>query len=334
MRRSNFFYILLICLSAISFEHLSAQTLQVTLSPDKSKINRSTSNGIATIFFDSSIEDLTIVCTEENPNEPITKINDHQWFVNIDVRKDIEIDGICYRNFLIKSAASAEYYLTTDTIAPNQVLYYTIALPNELEPKLLQEKSRTLASKAIEVANEGDFYLARKISMEALDYAYTIEAEAALRYACQNNSAVLRNHSRSVSFVDFSPDDKQIVSMGWDQSTFVWDVSSGSGTKINEITGTAIGGVSCFSPDGKQILTAGFDVKVFDAQSLKLIKVFDIDDLLINSASYSPDGKSIFVATNKRILIYDASTFCLLNTLNTKSEELSKCSFSPDGKKL
>ena len=149
MRRSNFFYFLLICLSAISFEHLSAQTLQVTLSPDKSKINRSTSNGIATIFFDSSIEDLSIVCTEENPNEPITKINDHQWFVNIDVRKDIEMDGICYRNFLIKSAASAEYYLTTDTIAPNQVLYYTIALPNELEPKLLQEKSRFLASKQL-----------------------------------------------------------------------------------------------------------------------------------------------------------------------------------------
>ena len=334
MRRSNFFYFLLICLSAISFEHLSAQTLQVTLSPDKSKINRSTSNGIATIFFDSSIEDLSIVCTEENPNEPITKINDHQWFVNIDVRKDIEMDGICYRNFLIKSAASAEYYLTTDTIAPNQVLYYTIALPNELEPKLLQEKSRFLASKAIEVANKGIFYLARKISMEALDYAYTTEADAALRYACPNSLPVLRNHSRGVCFVDFSPDDKQIVSTGCDRSTFVWDVSSGFGTKINEITGTYASGVSCFSPDGKHILTAGFDVKVFDAQSLKLIKVLDIDDFLIYSASYSPDGKSIFVATNKRILIYDASTFCLLNTLNTTSDELSKRSFSPDGKKL
>ena len=119
-----------------------SQTLQVDLSPDKSKVDRSTLNGVATIFFDSSIEDLDIVCTDENPDEPIIKISDNLWFTHIDVKNDIETDGVCYRNYLIKCALSAEYYLTTDAITPNQVLYYTIALPNELEPRLQEEKAQ------------------------------------------------------------------------------------------------------------------------------------------------------------------------------------------------
>ena len=97
-----------------------SQTLQVTLSPDKSKVDRSTNNGTATIFFDSPIEDLSIICTDDNPNEPIVKVTDNLWFMHVDVKKDIEIDGVCYRNFLLKCASSAEYYLTTDPISPNQ----------------------------------------------------------------------------------------------------------------------------------------------------------------------------------------------------------------------
>ena len=88
---------------SVFFVNLHAQTLQVTLSPDKSKVDRSTKNGTATIFFDSNIEDLSIVCTDENPDEPITKINDNLWFTHIDVKKDIESDGVCYRNYLLKT---------------------------------------------------------------------------------------------------------------------------------------------------------------------------------------------------------------------------------------
>ena len=58
---------------SVFFVSLQAQTLQVTPSPDKTKVNRSAKNGEATIFFDSSIEDLNIVCTDQNPKEQVKK---------------------------------------------------------------------------------------------------------------------------------------------------------------------------------------------------------------------------------------------------------------------
>ena len=167
MRRSRFFFILLTSLLTMGFEYMQAQTLQVALS-SAPKVNRTTSGGTATIFFDSSIEDLNIICTEENPNEPITKINDHQWFVNIDVSKDVEAEGICYRNYLLKCSASAEYYLTTDPIVPNQVLYYTITLPNELEPQLLKAKSKNVSEMANQLVKDGDSYLASLLVLSVL----------------------------------------------------------------------------------------------------------------------------------------------------------------------
>lgn len=116
-----------------------AQDLQVSLSPDKSKVDRDVKGGIATIFFDSNIDDLNIVCTEDNPNEPIQKIGSKLWFIHIDPKKDIESDGFCYRNFLLRSPLSAEYFLTTPEIRINQVLYYTVVLPNQFPATLSAE---------------------------------------------------------------------------------------------------------------------------------------------------------------------------------------------------
>jgi hypothetical protein len=113
-----------------------SQTLKVELSPDKSKVDRSVTNGTATIFFDSNVEDLSIVCTDQNPKEPIQKIGNKFWVMHVNPKKDIEMDDICYRNFLLKSPSSAEYYLATPEIGNNQVLYYTVVLPKSY-PKVL-----------------------------------------------------------------------------------------------------------------------------------------------------------------------------------------------------
>lgn len=126
-------------LHVISFEILQAQTLKVALSPDKSKVDRSTNNGTATIFFDSNVDNLSIVCTDENPEEPIQKIGNKLWFTHINVKKDIEADESCYRNFLLKSPSSAEYYLTTPEIGFNQVLYYTVVLPDKIPVRFSAE---------------------------------------------------------------------------------------------------------------------------------------------------------------------------------------------------
>lgn len=127
--------ILLFMQNGVSF----SQTLKVELSPDKSKVDRSVSNGTATIFFDSNVKDLSIVCTDENPDEQIQKIGNKFWVMHVNPKKDIDLDGFCYRNFLLKSPLSAEYYLTTPEIGNNQVLYYTVVLPNQFSTTLSAE---------------------------------------------------------------------------------------------------------------------------------------------------------------------------------------------------
>lgn len=199
---------------------------------------------------------------------------------------------------------------------------------------LKENRSRYIAEKAKDLVQNGDNYLARMIALEALDISPTPEAEAAFRNACQYNTSILNGHSSAVWSVEFSPDGKQLTSSGSDTSTYVWDISTGLGTRIKEITSTLGGGQSCFSPDGKQILTVGFDVKVFDAHSLQLIKVLDIDDFLEGSAAYSPDGRKIYVSAYGRILVFDASSFQLLSTIDFWGTYLTKRSFSPDGERL
>ena len=163
---------------------------------------------------------------------------------------------------------------------------------------------------------------------------YTVEAEAAFRKACNNNTSIFRGHTYVVGSIAFSPDDSKIVSTGWDCSSYVWDVGTGMGVKLGEETGTHASGESCFSPDGKHILTVGFEVKIFDAQTLQKIKTLDMDAYLIESAAYSPDGKRIFVSTDSDIQVFDAITFRPLSTLGFKNDRLTIHSFSPDGKRL
>lgn len=139
MRQSNLSCIVLWMLLLICDNSLQAQTLKVELSPDKSKVDRSVTNGISTIFFDSNVDDLSIVCTDQNPDEPIQKIGNKFWVMHINPKKDIDLDGFCYRNFLLKSPSSAEYYLATPEIGNNQVLYYTVVLPNQFYTTLTAE---------------------------------------------------------------------------------------------------------------------------------------------------------------------------------------------------
>ena len=137
MRRSN--TILLLCLLCWWLGHLHAQTLKVELSPDKSKVDRSVSNGTATIFFDSNVNELSIVSTDQNPDEQIQRIGDKFWVMHVNPKKDIELDNVCYRNFLLKCPSSAEYYLTTPEIGNNQVLYYTVILPDRFPSTISAE---------------------------------------------------------------------------------------------------------------------------------------------------------------------------------------------------
>ena len=75
MKRISFFFLISFFM-AICMSCLQAQTLQVALSPDKSKVDRDKGRGMATIFFESNIEDLNISLTEHNEEEYWTNLVD------------------------------------------------------------------------------------------------------------------------------------------------------------------------------------------------------------------------------------------------------------------
>lgn len=296
MRRNKIllFFLIILCIG-----HLHAQTLQVDLS-SVPKVNRSTTGGTATIFFDSSIEDLSIICTEENPNELITKINDHQWFVNIDVNEDIETDGICYRNYVLKCSASAEYYLVVDEIIPNQVLYYTITLPNELEPKLFQEKAKNISELANKLVNNGDSYLARVLLLKFMDTTsnceYPSEIESAIRYASLYDNAVLSGNRYPVSSLSFDHADKYVVGGAYDGDIYIWDEKSGKLLFTLKGHTDKVTDVVFFQNDLK-LMSSSYDktAKIWDIVTGECLMTLNLPYDTPNCISLSPDESSCVV---------------------------------------
>lgn len=303
MRLNRLLYSLLLCLLALWPDILKAQSLQVAKS-SAPKVNRTTSGGMATIFFDSNIEDLSIVCTEEDPNESIVKINDHQWFVNINVNKDIEADGVCYRNYLLKCSASAEYFLTTDEIAPNQVLYYTISLPNELEPQLLKMRGRTVSEKALRQLQEGNYVLATNIMLELLPskekhIPYLPEYEEILFsiYDSLKTShwypITIKGHLGEFMCSTFSDDGNMLVSGSNDKSARVWDMRTGQEySNLRMMHSTSVDNVTV-SPNKKFVVT-----RTLYSDSLFL---WSIEDNIMNRPRFIGIGESPFFLDNEKV---------------------------------
>ena len=74
-------------------------------------------------------------------------------------------------------------------------------------------------------------------------------------------------HEDDVFWAEFSPDDRRIVTAGYDRSVKLWDAASGSQRKKRPYPAPVT--LARFSPDGRHILTVcGAAVQILDAQSL------------------------------------------------------------------
>ena len=114
--------------------NVSAQTLKVTLSPDERKVNRNTKNGVSTVVFDSKVKGLTI---DNGTDDQWMKPSDNMYVYLIDTQKDLDRGHeLSQRAFILNSPKSAEYLLEIDEILPNQVLYYTVVLPEQYSNNL------------------------------------------------------------------------------------------------------------------------------------------------------------------------------------------------------
>jgi hypothetical protein len=108
---------------------VSAQSLKVTLSPDERKVNRNTKNGVSTVVFDSKVKGLSI---DNGTDDQWMKPSDNMCVYLIDTQKDLARGyELSQRTFILNSPKSAEYLLEIEEILPNQVLYYTVVLPEQ-----------------------------------------------------------------------------------------------------------------------------------------------------------------------------------------------------------
>lgn len=202
-------------------------------------------------------------------------------------------------------------------------------------------ESKFIAEKASALADQGDYYLARLLALQALppNRPYTAEAECALRKALQKNNTILRGHTDDVNYASFSPDGRYIVSAStWDNTIRIWDAETKLQVKClqtNTDYGFALS--AAFSPDGKYIASASSDstIRIWNVHTeLQEEKTLKLPNDVQN-ASLSPDGKYIVVIPplNSTASIFDVNTGMKVgSTLVGHTNEIESATFSPDGR--
>lgn len=115
-----------------------SQELKVMESPDKNKIDREVSNGIASIIFDSKVKDLYI---SNELNDERIDLHDGRTIFLIKPEADSVVQEIGYprRDYILKTPKTSEYLLSLKDIMPKQVYYYTVTLPNKFPLTLSAE---------------------------------------------------------------------------------------------------------------------------------------------------------------------------------------------------
>ncbi len=173
--------------------------------------------------------------------------------------------------------------------------------------------SKAVALKAMDLFNDGDTATARLVALCALpedaddlDEPYAFEAEKTLRMVSAKGERILRGHVDKVNSVEYSPDDRYMVSASDDSTICLWD------TQDYELEKTFVGHqgrvqYATFTSDGKYVVSYSNDDKsiiywhIPDGQMCKRIDVdSDIKGFCLSNAghriAYSTAGYDIIVA--------------------------------------
>lgn len=223
--------------------------------------------------------------------------------------------------------------------------------------KMLENQSKAVAGKAMKLIEKKpkipvfDSYnedLVQRLAIEILpkdlsnpiDRPYTVEAEAVLREAIPNDSAIFIRYIADVKFTCFSADGKYIISVANNNSIKLWDVNNGVCIKTFNGYAGCIESAS-FSPDGKYIVSASIGViNLWDVNSGVCIKTFTRPEYF-KFASFSPDGKYIVSVSTLyvgRLYLHTRTLWdinngvCINKFKKITSSDICFVTYSPDGK--
>lgn len=178
----------------------------------------------------------------------------------------------------------------------------------EERDKLLKAQSRFVAQKAMELIEEGDSYMARRLvasvlpkDLENPDRPYIAEAEFSFRKACRENNAILRGFIDTPGSVSLSSDEKIIATVPWQAAIEhgdlgIWDIHTGFCWKPSRMT-----------PEDARLRMTPRDVR------------------------FSSDGKKLTLDMSQGyILTYDLESKTIINKVDKPDDEFFL--MSPDGK--
>lgn len=194
------------------------------------------------------------------------------------------------------------------------LMYVQNQQTQEANRKMKENQIRFIAERAQILTDNGDSYLARLLllpeNLSSVSDTYLPEAEAALRYACSHNSAILRGHTAAVTSTCFSPDGNYILSSSYDGTIKLWDANTGLCKRtFKEHKGHVL--KALFSSDGKRIISAGADstIRTWNTLTGECLHVYKGHSGDVYSAIFSPDGKKILSASKDSTLrIWEVNT--------------------------
>lgn len=141
----------------------------------------------------------------------------------------------------------------------------------------------------------------------------------------------------SIYFVDFSPDGKQLVSVGSGTDVSLWDLDSHSLVSQHKVAGSALLW-SEYNHRGDHIITTSVDgtAAIVDAGTGKPVHKLKGHDGAVFWAGFSPDDKLVATAsyTDNTARIWDAISGKALHVLRGHSGGVYRCGFSADGNYL
>jgi len=144
---------------------------------------------------------------------------------------------------------------------------------------------------------------------------------------------LLKGHNDVVYSLNFSTNNKLIISGGYDQTARIWDITSGN--ILHTLKGhTARIYAVAFSPDNQFAVTGSFDhtLKLWQISDGTLQSTLKGHESYVSSVVYTPDGQYILSGSyDKTIRMWDGKTGRFIKVMASQNYSADSLSVSLDG---
>lgn len=140
--------------------------------------------------------------------------------------------------------------------------------------------------------------------------------------------------------IDVSPDGTRLVASGWNGLARVWTIDSDDPPVVLPHGPTSFVNAVSFCPDGKLVVTGSSDraggyLRLWDAQTGKLLKRFDGHEDTVLSVAFSRDGKRLLTSSyDETARLWNVETGELVRSFVGHDWWVWCAAFSPDEKRI